>query len=94
MEKKVSIQTTAVHAGDRKKPSDYTSSTTPIHLSSTFFYDTTDQLDRVFGHELEGESYSRYGNPTNAALEEVIAELEGAPGSLACSSGMMAIQVA
>ncbi|MDZ4800331.1 MAG: PLP-dependent aspartate aminotransferase family protein [Bryobacteraceae bacterium] len=90
----MNIQTKAVHAGDRKKPGPQTPSTTPIHLASTYFYDTTEHLDKVFGQEIEGESYSRYSNPTNTALEELVASLENAPGALACSSGMMALQVA
>jgi cystathionine beta-lyase/cystathionine gamma-synthase len=88
------IETTAVHAGDRKKAADHVPSTTPIYTASTFFYDTTEQLDRVFGQEVAGESYSRYGNPTNAALEELITALEGGAGTLACCSGMAAVQVA
>src|SRR3954449_10324932 len=89
------IQTRAVHVGDRKKPGEHIPSTTPINLSSTYFYDTTEQLDKVFGQEIEGESYSRYSNPTNAALEELVTALEsGGAGTLACSSGMMAVQVA
>jgi cystathionine beta-lyase/cystathionine gamma-synthase len=88
------IDTKAVHAGDRKKAADHVPSTTPIYTASTFFYDTTEQLDRVFGQEVAGESYSRYGNPTNAALEELITALEGGAGTLACCSGMSAVQVA
>jgi cystathionine beta-lyase/cystathionine gamma-synthase len=88
------IDTTAVHAGDRKKRGDSVPSTTPIYTASTFFYETTAQLDRVFAQEIAGESYSRYGNPTNAALEELITSLENGAGTLACCSGMSAIQVA
>ena len=46
------------------------------------------------GREEEGFSYARYDNPTNAALEELVAELEGGAGALACSSGMAAVHVA
>jgi cystathionine gamma-synthase/methionine-gamma-lyase len=88
------IATKAVHAGDRKKAGSHVPSTTPIYMASTYFYENTETLDRVFGNEIDGESYSRYGNPTNRALEEVLATLEDAPGALACSSGMAAIQVA
>ena len=88
------IESKAVHAGDRKKPGDSVPSTTPIYTATTYFYDTTDQLDKVFGEETEGQSYSRYGNPTNDALEDLITTLENGAGSLACSSGMMALQVA
>jgi len=89
------IQTTAVHAGDRKPLGPHTPSTTPIYMASTYFYETTAQLDKVFGQELDGESYSRYSNPTNTALEELITKLEvGSAGTLVCSSGMMAVQIA
>ena len=49
---------------------------------------------RVFGEEIEGQSYSRYGNPTNDALEELLTSLESGPASLACASGMTALHVA
>jgi cystathionine gamma-synthase/methionine-gamma-lyase len=63
-------------------------------MASTYVYETTAQLDKIFGGELPGESYSRYGNPTNAALEELLAGLENGAGALATASGMMAVQVA
>jgi cystathionine gamma-synthase/methionine-gamma-lyase len=94
VEKEINIATKAVHAGDRRRPGDCIPSTTPIYTASTYFYDTTAQLDRVFGQETEGESYSRYSNPTNSALEELLTALENGAGSLACSSGMMAVQAA
>lgn len=88
------IETKAVHVGDRKKPPASTPSATPIYTATTYFYDTTEQLDKVFGDEMPGESYSRYGNPTNGALEEVLTSLETGSASLACSSGMTALHVA
>jgi cystathionine beta-lyase/cystathionine gamma-synthase len=90
----VKIHTKAVHAGDRKKASSAVPSTTPIYLSSTYLYDDVDTLDRIFGREIEGLSYSRYDNPTNQGLEELCASLEGGAGALACSSGMNALHVA
>ena len=49
-----------IHAGDRKRNRPgAVPSTTPIHLSSTYFYDRAETLDRIFGHEEEGFSYSR-----------------------------------
>jgi cystathionine gamma-synthase/methionine-gamma-lyase len=88
------IESKAVHVGDRKKPGESVPSSTPIYTATTFFYDTTDQLDKVFGEEIEGQSYSRYGNPTNDALEELLTSLESGAGTLACSSGMTALHVA
>ena len=88
------IHTKAVHAGDRKKAGPQVPVTTPIYTAASFFYETTEQLDRVFAHEEDGYCYSRYDNPTNAALEALVTELEGGHGSLACSSGMAALQLA
>ncbi len=84
-----------VHSGDRKRrPGHLVPSTTPIQLATTYFYESAETLDRVLGHEEEGYCYARYTSPTNAALEEVITELEGGAGSLATASGMAAIQIA
>src|SRR5690242_9503721 len=84
-----------VHAGDRKRRSGAPiPSTTPIHLGTTYFYDSAATLDRVLGHEEEGFCYSRYASPTNAALEDLTTELEGGSGSLATASGMSAVQIA
>ena len=94
MEKKVRQHTRAVHAGDRKKDGRYVPVSTPIHTAVSFFYENMEKLDRVFGREEPGYSYSRYDNPTNAALEELCATLENGHGALACSSGMAAIHVA
>ena len=75
------IESKAVHVGDRKKPGESIPSATPIYTATTFFYDTTEQLDKVFGEEIEGQSYSRYGNPTNDALEELLTSLENGAGN-------------
>lgn len=92
------IETKAVHAGDRKRdpnrPGAFIPVATPIYASASFVYDNTATLDKVLGREEEGYCYARYNNPTSAALEELITELEGGVRSQACSSGMMAIHVA
>ncbi|MBV9613750.1 MAG: PLP-dependent transferase, partial [Acidobacteriaceae bacterium] len=91
----MNFESQVVHAGDRKRrPGAPVPSTTPIHLSSTFFYDSAAALDRVLGNEDPGFSYSRYASPTNDALEELTTELERGHGSLATASGMAAIQIA
>jgi cystathionine gamma-synthase/methionine-gamma-lyase len=83
-----------VHAGDRKRNGGVIPSTTPIHLGTTYFYDSAATLDRIFGHEEDGFSYARYNNPTSEALEELTTAMEGGRGSLACASGMAALQIA
>lgn len=88
------IETRAVHAGDRKKSGISIPVTTPIYTASSYIYEETETLDRVFGREIPGDSYARYENPTNRALEELLTSLEGGASALACSSGMMAIQLA
>jgi cystathionine beta-lyase/cystathionine gamma-synthase len=94
MEKKVKQHTKAVHAGDRKRAGSHIPVTTPINTAVSFFYENIEQLDRVFGREEPGFSYSRYDNPSNQALEQLCASLESGHGALACSSGMAAIHVA
>ncbi len=88
------LSTLAVHAGDRKKPGEYVPVTTPIYNATSFFYDRMEDLDKVFGGEKQGQSYSRYGNPSTDALEEQVAALEGGDFAQACSSGMAAIHLA
>lgn len=88
------FESEVVHAGDRKRRGGAVPSTTPIHLSTTYFYESAAQLDRVFAHEEEGFSYSRYGNPTNGALEDLISALEHGHGALATASGMAALNLA
>lgn len=88
------IQTRAVHAGDRKKAPVEIPVTTPIYAAASYISEKTEQLDRIFAHELEGYSYARYGNPTAAALEELVTSLESGHGALACASGMAALEIA
>jgi cystathionine gamma-synthase/methionine-gamma-lyase len=88
------IHTKAVHAGDRKKAGAQIPSTTPIHTATSYFYDSMEQLDRVFGGEEQGYCYSRYDNPSAGALEELLCALEGGATALACASGMSALHTA
>ncbi len=92
------IETKAVHAGDRKPdpnaPGAFIPVTTPIYTAASYIYENTAKLDRVLGREEEGFCYSRYDNPTNTALEELMTVLEGGHGALACSSGMAAMHIA
>lgn len=94
MEKKIDIFTKAVHAGDRKKTGPLTPSTTPIYTASSYIYESTAQLDRIFADEEAGYSYARYDNPTNAGLQELLTSLEGGHNAIACASGMLAIHLA
>jgi cystathionine beta-lyase/cystathionine gamma-synthase len=89
------FESQVVHAGDRKRRSTASiPSTTPIQLGTTYLYESTAQLDRIFGGEEQGFSYARYANPTNEALEELTTAIEGGYGSLATASGMAALHIA
>ncbi len=88
------FHTKAVHAGDRKRPPEQIPVTVPIYGAASYISEKTEQVDRIFAHELAGESYARYGNPTAAALEELVCSLEGGFGAQACASGMAALELA
>ncbi len=88
-----SIFTQSVHAGERGPRPDYTPVVTPIHNSVVYLYDEVDRLHRILAGE-PGYVYSRYGNPTTAALEEAVAVLEGGESGVAFASGMAAIHAA
>ncbi len=88
------IQTQAVHAGDRKKAGAYVPVTTPIYTAASYSYEDIETTDQVFAQEVPGYAYARYDNPTNHALEELLTTLENGAGSLACSTGMAALQIA
>ncbi|MCD9149101.1 methionine gamma-lyase [Pseudophaeobacter flagellatus] len=65
--------------------------TPPLHLTSTFAFETTEAGGEMFAGERQGHIYSRISNPTCDLLERRIATLEGAEAGLALSSGMGAI---
>jgi cystathionine gamma-synthase/methionine-gamma-lyase len=91
---KFDIATQVVHAGEHGKAPTGQPTAMPIYASSTFTYDSMAEIDKVFAGEKAGYIYTRYGNPTVAALENVIREIED--GTIACaySSGMAAIHAA
>jgi len=65
--------------------------TPPLHLTSTFTFETAEQGGEIFAGEREGYIYSRTNNPTTNLLESRIASLEGAEAAVALASGMGAI---
>lgn len=64
--------------------------TLPIYQSTTYKYDDADSLGLLFDLKEEGHMYSRISNPTLAAVEEKIADLEGGVGAMLVSSGQSA----
>lgn len=62
----------------------------PIYQSTTFKYDTSDQMGRLFDLEDTGYFYTRLANPTNDAVAQKICELEGGVAAMLTSSGQAA----
>jgi cystathionine gamma-synthase len=91
------LSTRAVHAGD-ERPKPQHAIVTPVFHSSTFtFVDTADMVAymeaQTQGSETTRLEYGRYGNPTVAAVERKLADLDGGEAALLFSSGMAAITV-
>jgi cystathionine gamma-synthase len=91
------FSTRSVHAGEaRAKP--HHALTTPIAQTSTFtFANTSDLVDfmeaRMWGDETQRTEYGRYGNPTLAAVERKLADLDSGEAALLFSSGMAAVTI-
>ena len=62
----------------------------PIYQSTTFKYDTSEQMGRLFDLEGSGYFYTRLQNPTNDAVAQKITELEGGVAGMLTSSGQAA----
>lgn len=93
-ETKRDITTRLVHAGERRDVPDARPVSTPIYASATFTYDSMEEIDQVFGGEKDGFIYTRYGNPTTAALEEAVRDIEEGAAACAYATGMAAIHAA
>jgi cystathionine beta-lyase/cystathionine gamma-synthase len=92
--KALGINTQLVHAGERGLPPQGKPVTTPIYAAATFTYDSMAEVDQVFSGEKQGYIYTRYGNPTVAALEEAVRVLEEGAAACAYSTGMAALHAA
>lgn len=64
--------------------------TLPIYQSTTYKYDDADALGQLFDLKADGHMYSRISNPTLAAVEEKLSDLEGGVGAMLASSGQSA----
>ena len=82
------IGTTCVQGGYR--PGDAEPRQVPIYQSTTWKYDTSEHMGRLFDLEESGYFYTRLQNPTNDAVAAKIAELEGAAAGMLTSSGQAA----
>ncbi len=89
------LSTRVVHAGEKRiKP--HHALTTPIVQTSTYTFENTQDLvnymeARLWGDETEREEYGRYGNPTIAAAEAKLADLDSGEAACLFASGMAAV---
>jgi O-acetylhomoserine (thiol)-lyase len=88
MNKKLKQGTLCVHAGYKAKNGEPIE--LPIIQSTTFKYDDSDEMAKLFDLEKEGYFYTRLQNPTNDAVAAKIAALEGGVGAVLTSSGQAA----
>ena len=87
------LETIAVHGGQKPDPTTKAVAV-PIYQTVAYAFDDTQHGADLFDLKVAGNIYTRIMNPTNAVLEQRMAELEGGIGALAVASGMAAISYA
>ncbi|WP_108822522.1 O-acetylhomoserine aminocarboxypropyltransferase/cysteine synthase family protein [Dysgonomonas sp. Marseille-P4361] len=88
MNKKQNLETICVQAGWQPKKGE--PRVLPIYQSTTFKYETSEQMADLFDLKASGYFYTRLQNPTNDAVAAKIAALEGGVGAMLTSSGQAA----
>ena len=88
----MSIDTIAIHGGYNAGNGEPRA--LPIYQSTTYHYNTTDEVAGLFDLTVDGHMYSRISNPTCAYVEQKIAKMEGGVGALLTTSGQMANMIA
>jgi O-acetylhomoserine (thiol)-lyase len=81
-------ETKCLHAGYTPKNAE--PRVVPIVQSTTYVYDSVEEVAAVFDDPTKSLIYSRFANPTVMAVEQKIAELEGGVGAMCTSSGQAA----
>ena len=87
------FDTLALHAGAAPDPTTGARAV-PIHLTTSFVFESSEHAASLFNLERAGHVYSRISNPTNAVLEQRVSALEGGIGAIATSSGQAALHLA
>ena len=87
------FDTLALHAGAAPDPATGARAV-PIHLTTSFVFESSDHAASLFNLERAGHVYSRISNPTNAVLEQRVAALEGGIGAITTASGQAALHLA
>ena len=85
------FDTLALHAG--ATPDATGARAVPIHLTTSFVFESSEHAASLFNLERAGHVYSRISNPTNAVLEQRIAALEGGVGAISVASGQAALHL-
>ena len=85
-----SFNTMAVHAGE-DRAQNHGAVSVPVYNSSVFAFADADEASDIHNEVKPGYYYGRLGNPTTAALERSIAQLENGESGLAFASGMAAV---
>ena len=88
MSKEYSIETKCIQSG--WKPKNGEPRVLPIYQPTTFKYETSDEMGKLFDLEQEGYFYTRLQNPTNDMVAQKICELEGGVAAMLTSSGQAA----
>src|SRR5690625_2448391 len=86
-------ETVAIHGGFAGDPETHAVAV-PIYQTTSYYFDDTQHGADLFNLAVPGNIYTRIMNPTNAVLEERVAQMEGGVGALAVASGMAAIEYA
>ena len=86
------FDTLALHAGSSPDPTTGARAV-PIHLTTSFVFESSDHAASLFNLERAGHVYSRISNPTNAVLEQRVSALEGGIGAIATASGQAALHL-
>lgn len=86
------FDTLALHAGAAPDPATGARAV-PIHLSTSFVFESSEHAAALFNLERAGHVYSRISNPTNAVLEQRISALEGGIGAITTASGQAALHL-
>jgi len=86
------FDTLALHAGAAPDPSTGARAV-PIHLTTSFVFESSEHAASLFNLERAGHVYSRISNPTNAVLEQRISALEDGIGAISVASGQAALHL-
>lgn len=86
------FDTLSLHAGAQPDPATGARAV-PIHLTTSFVFESSDHAASLFNLERPGHVYSRISNPTNAVLEQRVSALEGGVGAIAVASGQAALHL-